>query len=476
MLFSSAIFLFSFLPLFLLVYFLVPRGAKNGVLLLFSLIFYAWGEYDLVLIMIASTIVDFSAGKIIGAGWRKSGLLTSIIFNLGLLIYFKYANFLIGNGNSIMSTLGIWEPNHLGFLDIVLPLGISFYTFQTMSYTIDVYRGNTEPSKNIVEFAAYVTMFPQLVAGPIVRYKDIRSQLREKDISLNNIYIGSRRFIIGLGKKMILANSCAVIADTIFNSNVDHLSTEVAWLGIIAYSLQIFFDFSGYSDMAIGLGQILGFRFLENFNLPYTAKSIKEFWRKWHISLSTWFRDYLYISLGGNRKGKGRLYLNLAIVFLVTGFWHGAGWTFIFWGMFHGLFLVLERLGGDKILNRLWIPVQHFYALFIVVLAWVFFRADNIAQAFSYFEKLFVPNSGYGYLSDIGHYYSVETVLSLGLGIVMSTSLYRNLYWKCKKGEHSALQLRTLSYLMNIVLVGILMISITYIAVGSYNPFIYFKF
>lgn len=477
MLFSSAVFLFLFLPIFLVIYFLTPLKLKNLTILIFSLAFYAWGEYQLVLLMILSTLVDYTAGLVISSGRKKIGLAVSIIFNIGILIYFKYVNFFIGSVKSLFASLGVWDGD-MTFIEVALPIGISFYTFQTMSYSIDVYRGKVKANKNIIEFATYVTMFPQLVAGPIVRYSDIEHQLRNKNINLDNIYIGSKRFIVGLGKKMLLANSFAVIADHIFESNLSYVSTELAWLGIATYSLQIFFDFSGYSDMAIGLGKILGFDFLENFNLPYTAKSIKEFWRRWHISLSQWFRDYLYISLGGNRKGQMRLYVNLGIVFIITGLWHGAGWTFIAWGMFHGAFLVLERLWWSEILEKLWKPLQHIYTLLIVMIAWVFFRSDGIGYAFEYLKKMFSLDFGNSYMGSINTLMSTETMGLLIIGIILCTNVYRKIYWRLIRLSQSTNHITGIMLKLghNAIVVWILLMSITYLAAGSYNPFIYFRF
>lgn len=337
MLFSSPVFLFLFLPFTLFIYYLLPSRFKNLFLLLVSLFFYTWGEKELVALIIISTLVDYSCGLIIKNGRRKTGLALSIIFNVGLLAYFKYSDFVCTNIVDLLGLFSVSVDNAYAFSNIALPLGISFYTFQTMSYTIDVYRGEVEANSNIIDFATYVTLFPQLIAGPIVRYKSIKDQLSSRKVTTSLMSEGIERFVIGLTKKMLIANNCALLADNIFNLHGDDLSAGLAWLGVIAYSFQIYFDFSGYSDMAIGLGKLFGFNFPENFNYPYTARSIREFWKRWHMTLSSWFRDYLYIPLGGNQHGPTRTYINLFIVFLITGLWHGANWTFIIWGLFHGL-------------------------------------------------------------------------------------------------------------------------------------------
>ncbi len=468
MLFSSAIFLFVFLPLVLLVYYVLPKKLKNICLLLASLAFYTFGEKELVLIILASTIVDFFAGIIIEKGYKKTGLFLSVLVNLSFLIYFKYATFLFENYNQFLDILGITSAKIRNLPKIVLPLGISFYTFQTMSYTIDVYRGNVKANKNFIDFATYVTLFPQLIAGPIVRYKDIEKQLTNRNPNINQFSEGVERFIIGLAKKMIIANNLAFLADTIFNTPTEFVSTYVTWIGILAYAFQIYYDFSGYSDMAIGLGKMFGFEFLENFNYPYLAKSIKEFWRRWHISLSTWFRDYLYISLGGNRKGKIRTYINLIIVFLITGLWHGASWSFIIWGLLHGFFLILERLGLDKFLLKLGKPISHIYTILVVLIAWVFFRADTVPKALLYIKQMFafktIPNVEF-----INYYLTKEVLFAFLLAIIFSFPVYikindkfsDNLYFKSLKP---------------VLLLLLFVISVMYVAIDSYNPFIYFRF
>lgn len=471
MLFTAPLFLFLFLPAVLLLFYLVPKQFKNVILLLSSVLFYTWGEEWLVLLMVSSTVIDYSCGLIIGRGKRKLGLYISIIANLSFLACFKYADFAFENFHILLSKIG-WEDSFFKNLPgIALPLGISFYTFQTMSYTIDVYRGEVKANKNFIEFATYVTMFPQLVAGPIVRYIDIQKQLSNRKLSWSQFSEGVERFIIGLAKKVILANTFAAVSDEIFSFAPYDLSTGVAWLGIITYSFHIFFDFSGYSDMAIGLGKMFGFDFLENFNYPYIARSIKDFWRRWHISLSSWFRDYVYIPLGGSKNGKYSTYLNLCIVFFVTGFWHGASWNFIVWGMFHGAFIVFERVGGDRLLKKIGV-LQHFYTLLVVVIGWVFFKAETLTDAILFLRQMFVPTAKSGLLGDVSFFMTNELMIALVVGALISMPTYS---WISKKIARSQ-PFKKITYLYSIFLILLLHVSISYIAIDSYNPFIYFRF
>ncbi|MCF6350162.1 MAG: MBOAT family protein [Flavobacteriaceae bacterium] len=468
MLFSSAIFLFIFLPLILLVYFFTPTKLKNACLLVASLGFYTFGEKELVLLILASTIVDFSAGIIIEKGFKKLGLGLSILTNLSFLLYFKYTSFLYENYYDFLDLFQLQSTQLNNFPNIILPLGISFYTFQTMSYTIDVYRGNVKANRNFINFATYVTLFPQLIAGPIVRYKDIQKQLINRNQNIKQFSEGVERFIIGLVKKMLIANNLAFVADGIFDTPTDLISSPIAWIGVIAYAFQIYYDFSGYSDMAIGLGKMFGFDFLENFNYPYISKSIKEFWRRWHISLSTWFRDYLYISLGGNRKGKIRTYINLITVFFITGLWHGANYNFIIWGLLHGLFLIIERLGFDKVLLKLGKPISHIYTLLVVLITWVFFKTETLTDALNYILQMFnfsMPKD----INLITYYMTKEVFLAFILAIVFSFPIYP--YFENKIANKTFYL-----YLKPISLIVLFIISILYIAVDSYNPFIYFRF
>ncbi|MGB3592016.1 MAG: MBOAT family O-acyltransferase [Nonlabens sp.] len=470
MVFSSAYFILLFLPLVLTVYFLTPRKYRNLVLLASSLWFYAYGEGLLVLVMVFSTIVDFYAAQLIEAGRRKLGLRLSIATNLTTLGIFKYFNFGIDNFLVVAGELGM-SPEALGhFPEIILPMGISFYVFQTMSYTIDVYRNQVKANRNFIEFATYVTMFPQLVAGPIVRYVDIKSYLSDRSVDLENFALGLERFILGLAKKLIIANTFAGLADVIFMHTDDGLSTGMAWLGVFAYSIQIYYDFSGYSDMAIGLGRMMGFTIPENFNYPFISKSITEFWRRWHISLSTWFRDYLYIPLGGNRVSKSRMYANLVIVFAVTGLWHGAAWTFIIWGLLHGFFILIEKLFLGKLLNKLPDFVGHLYMLFVIFSSWALFRADDISQSWAYLNHLFVYTAGNSELQAYIKYLHIDAHLVLVgvVGILFSLPLYPAIS-KRLKGSHYFIP-------RYVFITGLFFLCLTYLASGSYNPFIYFRF
>ncbi|MDC8005887.1 MBOAT family protein [Aureisphaera galaxeae] len=458
------------MPIVLAAYFISPKRLKTLILFLASLFFYAWGEQLLVIIMLTSAVVDFFAGQLIEKGFRKLGLGMSIATNLSLLGFFKYFNFTFDNFHAILDGFGYTGDFFDTLPTIALPIGISFYTFQTLSYTIDVYRGKVPANRNFVDFACYVTMFPQLVAGPIVRYADINDQLNNKEISFSNFHKGVERFIIGLSKKVFIANTFGAIADGIFAEDIGNLSTPMAWLGIVAYSFQIYFDFSGYSDMAIGLGRMFGFKFLENFNYPYISKSIKEFWRRWHISLSTWFRDYVYISLGGNRSGKYRTYVNLFIVFFVTGLWHGASWNFVVWGLFHGVFIVIERVGFDAWLSSRWKPIQHFYTLLVVIIGWVFFRAADLSTALLYLKKMFVYSSGEVSLNSYlaYHHLTPRTLFFVLVAVVFSMPVYKFL-------DDKVLPER-IPLLRPVVFCSLFVLSIVYIGSETYNPFIYFRF
>jgi len=473
MLFNSPIFLFLFLPITLLIYYLIPKKLKNLFLLLMSLGFYTWGEKELVVLIVLSAVVDYSAGRIIQAGKRKIGLVLSIIFNLGILMYFKYSDFVFNNLVTLLGNFNINNIDAYRFSNVILPLGISFYTFQTMSYTIDVYRGHVKANTNFINFATYVTLFPQLIAGPIVRYKEIETELTNRKTSVSLFAQGVERFSIGLAKKMIIANNCAFLADGIFNLPTNEMSAGLAWLGVIAYSFQIYFDFSGYSDMAIGLGKMFGFNFPENFNYPYISRSIREFWRRWHMTLSYWFRDYVYISLGGNKISNTRTYINLGIVFFVTGLWHGADWTFIVWGLFHGFFIVIERMGLKKTLDNVPKFLSHFYLLFIVSISWVFFRSDTLTEAFSFIKAMFSFEIATNF-AFLNFYLSKETIFVLVVAVLFSTPIYKtiNQYFAAKSYGNPNI----LAYTKSFGLLTLFIISCFYVATDSYNPFIYFRF
>ncbi len=484
MVFSSLIFLFIFLPVVLLFYYFVKEKFRNTLLLLASIIFFAWGGVSYTLILIISIFTNYFVGLLINkyleTKLARYYLALGITINIGILVIFKYANFFIENLNELFINLNIEQ---IDYENIILPIGISFYTFQALSYIIDVYRKETEVQKSFTKLALFISLFPQLIAGPIVRYHDINKQLSKRFVNFNKFTTGIERFIIGLGKKVLIANTFALVVDTIFAMDPANMSGIVAWLGVILYALQIYFDFSGYSDMAIGLGKMFGFDLLENFNFPYIARSVQEFWRRWHISLSTWFRDYLYIPLGGNRVGKHRVYFNLFIVFLLTGFWHGASWNFIVWGLFHGLFLIIERVGFGKFLERLWSPIRHFYTLFIVLISWVFFRADDLPYAISYLKTMFGAREIDSEFWMLNKYLSTDVMIALIIALVGSTTIFlvvQKYFIKQIKLICSGSSRRVLSTFFEVIaafgLISILFLSIMFLTANSYNPFIYFRF
>ncbi|PSG90543.1 membrane-bound O-acyltransferase family protein [Aurantibacter aestuarii] len=470
MLFSSPFFLYLFLPATLFCYFLSPSKFKNSILLLASLFFYTWGERHLVLLIIASGLIDFCCGLVIERYHKKLGLTISIAFNLSLLMYFKYAGFVSEIFNSINL---ISNENNRIFNSIILPLGISFYTFQTMSYSIDVYRGKIKATKSLINFLTYVSLFPQLIAGPIVRYAQVEKEISSRKVTVDLFYSGILRFVYGLAKKLIVANQCAFLADGIFALHNDEKSMLLAWIGLIAYGFQIFFDFSGYSDMAIGLGKMFGFNFPENFNYPYISKSVKEFWRRWHITLSEWFKDYLYISLGGNRISVNRTYLNLLFVFFITGLWHGANWTFIIWGLFHGFFILMEKRFEKSFFDKLPNWFLHVYLMFIITFSWAIFRSNTITDAWQYIKQLFnfSVETNFNYLY---FYMTKEVIFAMLIAFLLSTPKFQIYIKKILKSFH--IQGPTLKYLKVFYVLGLFFICQYYIASGSYNPFIYFRF
>lgn len=458
MVFSSITFLFYFLPLVLFSYFLSPSKLKNLTLLIFSLIFYTFGEPKYIFIMIFSTIVDYIHALIIDKYRNtlkaKIALISSIIVNLSLLVFFKYSNFFISIINSIFSA-------NLDLLNLTLPIGISFYTFQTMSYTIDVYKNEAKPQKNILNLATFITLFPQLVAGPIVRYVDIAKQLDTRNSDIDKIYNGIYRFIIGLSKKILLANNLGIIWSSIKISQYRELSILTSWLGIICFSLQIYFDFSGYSDMAIGLGKIFGFDFLENFNFPYISKSITEFWRRWHISLGLWFRDYVYIPLGGNKVSKLKWFRNIFIVWFLTGLWHGASFNFILWGLYFGFILILEKLFILNILNKLPDFFKHTYTLLLVIIGFVFFEIENLKDIFNYFNAMFNLNNKF--IDSTFIYYLTPNITLIIISIISSTPLIKNILDK-------NIYIRFIFIILGFIL------SVSFLVDSSFNPFLYFRF
>ncbi len=471
MVFSSAVFLFMFLPFVLFGYHFIREKYRNIFLLLVSLLFYAWGGPKYVLLMGLSILINYLGGLLIDSipkendmGIRKLLFAVVILLNLGILIYFKYTNFIVDSVNSILKT-------NIVIRNIMLPIGISFYTFQGLSYIIDLYRGQVKVQKKLINLALYIALFPQLVAGPIVRYIDVNEQIENRDYNLEGYTIGVKRFIIGLSKKVIIANQVGMVVDEIFSLPANQNSIGIAWLGIICYTLQIYFDFSGYSDMAIGLGKIFGFDFQENFNYPYISKSISEFWRRWHISLSSWFRDYLYIPLGGNRKGN--VYFNLLIVFLATGIWHGAAWNFVVWGIWHGIFIVIERLFRNSN-KKVKIPsfIKWLYTMLIVIIGWVLFRAPNLGYAIQYLGVMFgiIASEKVGFT--IMWYLTGRIIFALSIGIIASIPLVDLFRKKVKVLEGTYLELA----IENTWLVVLLGISIILVMTSTYNPFIYFRF
>ena len=482
MVFSSIIFLFLFLPITLLTYFPVGKRFRNIFLLVASLFFYAWGETFYILIMLASIMANYLFGLLIAESrsHSRAKLFTCIAVaaNLSLLVIFKYSNFLIENFNKLfaffLSAPIKVDPVHL-------PIGISFFTFQAMTYVIDIYRKEALVQKNPINIGLYISMFPQLIAGPIVRYNSVARQIVSRTTSLDGFARGVERFIFGLGKKVLIANPVAVAADKIFAIPSEHLTFSLAWLGGICYTLQIYFDFSGYSDMAIGLGRMFGFTFPENFNYPYISKSIREFWRRWHITLSTWFRDYLYIPLGGNQRGTLRTYANLILVFFLCGLWHGASWNFVIWGLLHGLFLILERIGLKKIINQIWSPFQIMYTLLVVIICWVFFRAETLTEALSFIFAMFGFATGDGIIQHLGLYVDNELIAAIAAGIIFSTPIFPFIQkvWQ-HKTEANALPFNgsaLVSAVTNLlVLVLVFLLSVMSLAAGAYNPFIYFRF
>lgn len=477
MLFNSLIFLFVFLPLCLLAYYLVPKVLRNAVLLLFSLIFFAWGGVAYTLLLLVSMAINYFTAlgiESVRMALRRKVLVFGIVLNLGLLVWFKYAGFLGDNLNILLQSFGKepWQP-----ATVALPVGISFYTFHGLSYITDVYRRSTPIQRNPVDMALYISLFPQLIAGPIIRYNQIAEQLGKRSFDYAKVVAGLERFIIGLAKKVLIANNLALAADTLWGVQFGDMSQSTAWLAVICYTLQIYTDFSAYSDMAIGLAALFGFTFPENFNFPYTARNMKDFWGRWHISLSTWFRDYVYIPLGGNRGGIWKTYRNLFAVFLLTGFWHGASWNFVFWGLFHGVFLTIERIWpirGERWWSRM---LAHLYTALVFTMSWVPFRADNLDDTWAMYRRLF------DFSAFTAHKYNDyiqasllnrELLLVLLLAILGAAGVWR---WLGKRMDAlSGWPARIWDGLCLCFLIGIFWLCCMQIVAGSYSPFIYFRF
>ena len=461
MVFSSLTFLFVFFPLFVLAYYAVPQKLKNLVLFVFSLVFYAWGEPIYILLMLCSTVFDYCNGRLIekfGPGTKKAKLvmINAIVVNLGLLGVFKYSNLVVDTVNNLLNTNIVWK-------ELPLPIGISFYTFQTLSYSIDVYLKKARAQHNIINFGAYVVMFPQLIAGPIVQYKTIDEQLDNRKLTLDGLYNGILRFMTGFIKKVFLANNIGFVWSEVL-SNYLTLSTPTMLLGLICFSMQIYFDFSGYSDMAIGLGKMMGFEFLENFNYPYISKSITEFWRRWHISLGTWFREYVYIPLGGNRKGLKRQIINISIVWLLTGIWHGAAYNYILWGVYYGILLIIEKVWLLDRLKKAPAIVQHAYSLSFVLFGWALFAIEDFGVLGSFFASLFsftISNDILYYLSNYGILILVGLTACLPIYGQIREKLTKNTGWIC---------------VYDCATMALFVLSLAMLVNSTYNPFLYFRF
>lgn len=470
MIFSSIFFLFVFLPITLFLYYIVPWKLKNFMLLLCSLIFYAWGEPVYVFLMLFSIIFNYLSGIEID-GYRENentkmlrySFWFTVVVNLAILGFFKYYGFLINNLNTIL-------PFEIPYKELSLPIGISFYTFQTLSYIIDVYKGVVPVQKNFVSFGAYVTMFPQLIAGPIVRYTDVDAQLSRRTHSLYKFGQGVSWFLRGLGKKVLLANNIGMTYDAIAAILPAERSVLTAWIGCVAYAMQIYFDFGGYSDMAIGLGKMFGFEFIKNFDYPYISKSVTEFWRRWHISLGTWFREYVYIPLGGNRVSKAKHIRNILVVWMLTGFWHGAAWNFMLWGLYYGLLLLAEKLFLAPKLERLPQKVQQAYCFILVLFGWVLFFSPTLKDAFVYIGNMF-GIGGSGFIDSTGLYYLTSNLILLVICALCSTP------WLWKKFRRFTLQKgKYPSVAAAVVYTAIFILSIAYLVNATYNPFLYFRF
>lgn len=468
MVFSSLIFLFIFLPITLLVYYIVPRKFKNLALLIFSLIFYAWGEPVYIVIMLFSTVFDYTNGILISKyredkNKARTILILSMVINLGILAFFKYYGFFIENINGIFNL-------SLTAKTLPLPVGISFYTFQTMSYTIDVYLNKIPVQKNIISFGAYVTMFPQLVAGPIVKYGEVAKQIDKRVETLDKFGEGAELFIVGLGKKVLLANNIGFLWTTIKAMPISDITVIGAWLGIIAFTFQIYFDFSGYSDMAIGLGKMLGFDFMQNFNYPYVSKSITEFWRRWHISLGSWFREYVYIPLGGNRVSTAKHLRNLFVVWFLTGLWHGASWNFIVWGLYFGVILVIEKNFLLKWLEKAPKFIANIYTMILVIIGWVFFDVETLKGALDYIKVMF----GFGnnpMIDSMTMYYLEANIGLIIVLIICSTSIPTKIIKFIKK-KYTTAKL----FVVPVIYTIILIVAVAYLVNETYNPFLYFRF
>ena len=471
MVFSSNIFLFFFLPIFLIAYFVTPQKFRNYTLLFFSIVFYAYGAPDFVFLLVGECIINYflvrGMAKTEKVGTKKLLCGLSVIMALGLLLYFKYANFFMENLNTIM---GWTHHEPLDWMKVALPIGISFFTFQSITYTIDVYRGTTPPSQKLTDYVLYIMMFPQLIAGPIVNYNSVAAQLVERTSTMEDRVVGFYRFVIGLAKKVLIANTMAAYADQVFGMNYGDLASGTAWIGILAYTFQIYFDFSGYSDMAIGLGKMMGFRFPENFNDPYTSRSVTEFWKRWHMTLGNFIMNYLYIPLGGNRKGKGRMYFNLWLCFLLSGLWHGASWNFVLWGAFHGLFICADKLFLKNALKKTGTIPSVIITFFLVAMGWVLFRVDTAADAGAYYQALFAFKGGLTVAGD------AQFWCTFALAVVFSFLTLTKAGQRLQDNIFADSYSKPLSWTMFAITLVLFILSAGSLCVSDFNPFIYFRF
>ncbi len=475
MVFSSVVFLLYFLPLVLALYFICPNRLKNYFLLLASILFYSWGAPVFIFVILGTTALDFFLVKWMDRQIIKKKkiliLVLSLCMNIGLLFYFKYFNFFIGNFNSL---LHLFHARPMKALEVFLPIGISFYTFESLTYVIDVYRGDHKPLNNFLHYQLYIILFPKLIAGPIIRYRQIADQMtgRFAEYSTDQVLNGFYRFVIGLGKKVIIANTIGSVADEIFSLALVDIGTATAWIGMLSYTFQIYFDFSGYSDMAIGIGHMLGFRFPENFDNPYTSKSITEFWRRWHMTLGAWMKNYLYIPLGGNKvNSKRRLYFNLWLVFILSGLWHGASWNFIVWGIFHGTFLVLERIGWQKTLNKLGAIPAMLITFLTVSVGWIFFRTSSLSYSFHFIKRLF-GSPGVKNLIVYTNDFKIAFFLALVCAFFISVPGFKKIQDHLYFRYHSLLT----NLVYTILALFFLGVSVSLITTTNFNPFIYFRF
>ncbi len=479
MIFSSTLFVFLYLPFVLIVHGLAPQYLQNAVLLVVSLIYYGWGEYRFVPVLSGLIVVNYGLGLLLSGQFRqrtrKGILLLAVVVDVGVLVYFKYAEFLLQTAHGFLALLSGVHGQDVPKTGL-LPLGISFFTFHVLSYVIDIYRRQVRAQRNPALLCLYIVLFPQLIAGPIVRYHEIAGQLSKRFPTMSDRFTGIARFIVGLGKKVLLANTIGPLADAVFSIPSNDLTANLAWLGVTAYTLQIYFDFSGYSDMAIGLARWFGFRFPENFDYPYVARSMTEFWRRWHMSLSRWFRDYLYMTLGGNRVSPARTYVNLVLVFVLCGFWHGASWNFVFWGLLHGGFLILERSGFGRVLAGAWSPLRRFYCLSVIGATWVVFRATTLGMALAMLKAVVGLGTGLGTVYRPAMFLDNERLLAITVAVIGATPF---LGWL--RGRLPPLRDRWRLQLVFDVgrlagLSAVLLLSAMQLSSGTYNPFIYFRF